>query len=105
MTAEAKAATLPMDDDKPGFGQFFCRETGRYFIVSWHRCLSRTRRFLTYVFDGQNAEALAKHKKTKFYKKRLKQLKEKIYEQEEAEFAAGKTKEILPPAHPVDTST
>ena len=84
MTAEAEAATLPMDDDKPGLGQFFCRETGRYFI---------------------DAEALAKHKKTKFYKKRLKQLKEKIYIQEEAEFAAGKTKEILPPAHPVDTST
>ena len=38
MTAEAVAATLPMDDDKPGFGQFFCRETGRYFIVSWHGC-------------------------------------------------------------------
>lgn len=105
MTAEAEAATLPMDDDKPGLGQFFCRETGRYFIVSCHRCTSRTSQFVMYVLNGQDAEALAKHKKTKFYKKRLKQLKEKIYIQEEAEFAAGKTKEILPPAHPVDTST
>ena len=34
MSTEEIKATLPFDEDKPGFGQFFCHETGRYFIVS-----------------------------------------------------------------------
>jgi len=65
------------DPDLPGGGQFYCVETGRHFI---------------------SAEALAAHKKTKGYKKRLKQLKEEKYTQDEANRGAGITKEKLPPA-------
>ena len=48
----------------------------------------------------QSKQALEAHKKTKFYKKRVKVLKtEKQYTQDEANFGAGVTKEKLPPAH------
>mmetsp|Transcript_10113 Transcript_10113/g.23445 ORF Transcript_10113/g.23445 Transcript_10113/m.23445 type:complete len:126 (+) Transcript_10113:83-460(+) len=67
------------DEDLPGGGQFYCVETARHFV---------------------NAEALALHKKSKEYKRRLKRLKEEQYTQAEAEMAAGMTKEVLPPAHP-----
>ena len=67
--------TLAFDEDKPGMGQFYCAETDRYFI---------------------DAHTLAMHKRTKFYKKTLKKLKEDMYRQEEADAAAGKTKEVLP---------
>ena len=74
-----KEKILPYDDDLPGGGQFYCAETGRYF---------------------QDQKALDAHKKTKFYKKRLKILRtEKQYTQDEANFGAGVTKEKLPPAH------
>lgn len=66
------------DDELPGGGQFYCPETGKHFI---------------------DAKALADHKKTKFYRRRLRQLKEEKYTQDEAERAAGMTKEKLPPAH------
>jgi len=66
------------DDELPGGGQFYCAETGKHFI---------------------SAKALADHKKTKFYKRRLKQLKEEKYTQGTADWAAGMTKEKLPPAH------
>jgi len=46
-----------------------------------------------------DAKALAAHKKTRAYKKRCKELKEEKYTQESAEWAAGMTKEVLPPAH------
>jgi bud site selection protein 20 len=67
------------DDELPGGGQFYCVETGKHFI---------------------NSEALEKHKKTKFFKRRLKQLQEEKYTQQTAEWAGGMTKEVLPPAHP-----
>lgn len=66
------------DDELPGGGQFYCAETARHFI---------------------DAKALADHKKTKFYKRRCRELKQEKYTQETAELAAGKTKEKLPPAH------
>lgn len=66
------------DDDLPGGGQFYCVETGRHFI---------------------SQKALDDHKKTKFYKRRLKQLAAEKYTQGTAEWASGKTKEKLPPAH------
>lgn len=66
------------DDELPGGGQFYCEETARYF---------------------SDAHSLAMHKKTKFYKRRVKQLKEEKYTQDEADRAAGMTKEMLPPAH------
>eukprot|EP01083_Nonionella_stella_P200002 732913_1 len=66
------------DDELPGGGQFFCVETAKHFA---------------------DAKALADHKKTRYYKKRCKELKEEKYTQEVAEAAAGMTKEKLPPAH------
>ncbi|KAL7541772.1 hypothetical protein ACHAXR_011206 [Thalassiosira sp. AJA248-18] len=66
------------DDDLPGGGQFYCVETGKHFA---------------------DAKALADHKKSRYYKRRCKELKEEKYTQEVAEMAAGMTKEKLPPAH------
>lgn len=66
------------DDELPGGGQFYCVETGKHFI---------------------DAKALADHKKSRFYKRRVKDLKKEKYTQETAEWAAGKTKEKLPPVH------
>ena len=66
------------DDERPGGGQFFCVETGKHFA---------------------DAKALADHKKSRYYKRRCKEMKEEKYTQEEAERAAGMTKEKLPPAH------
>ena len=60
------------DEDLPGQGQFYCVECARYF---------------------QNATGLKDHLKSKPHKKRLKELKEKPYSQEEAERAAGMTKD------------
>lgn len=68
------------DEDLPGGGQFYCAETGKHFV---------------------DAKALEDHKKSRYYKKRCKELKEEKYTQASAEWAAGMTKEVLPPAHPV----
>jgi bud site selection protein 20 len=72
------------DPDLPGGGNFYCVETGRHF---------------------QDAHALAEHKKTKGYKKRLKLLKEKQYTQEEADAAAGLGKEAYVPYGDAPTNT
>ena len=72
-------AKVAFDDDLPGGGQFYVWETGKHFI---------------------DAEAMGKHKKTRMYKRRLKELKEEQYSQAEADAGAGKSREILPPAHP-----
>jgi bud site selection protein 20 len=66
------------DDDLPGGGQFYCVETGKHFA---------------------DAKALADHKKSRYYKRRCKEIKEEKYTQAEAEWASGMTKEKLPPAH------
>ncbi|OMJ76360.1 hypothetical protein SteCoe_24302 [Stentor coeruleus] len=60
------------DEDLPGQGQFYCVECARYFV---------------------NSHSLQDHLKSKPHKKRLKELKEVPYSQEEAEKAAGMTKE------------
>mmetsp|Transcript_10592 Transcript_10592/g.19550 ORF Transcript_10592/g.19550 Transcript_10592/m.19550 type:complete len:121 (-) Transcript_10592:154-516(-) len=78
----AGGLSFERDEDLPGAGQFYCVETARHFM---------------------SADALAAHKKTKIYKKRLKVLKQPQYTQAEAEAASGMTKEILPPAHPTTT--
>ena len=57
-------------------GQFYCIETGRHF---------------------QDAEGLANHKKSRAYKRRLLDLAQKQYTQDEADWGTGKTKEVLPP--------
>mmetsp|Transcript_15465 Transcript_15465/g.21843 ORF Transcript_15465/g.21843 Transcript_15465/m.21843 type:complete len:123 (-) Transcript_15465:128-496(-) len=72
------AIKFDYDDDLPGGGQFYCVETGKHFV---------------------NAKALADHKKSRYYKRRCKELKEEKYTQSEAEWASGMTKEVLPPAH------
>ena len=70
---------IPFDDELPGGGQYYCVETDKHFI---------------------DAKALADHKKSRFYKKRVKEMKEEKYTQASSEWAAGLSKEILPPAHP-----
>jgi bud site selection protein 20 len=69
---------IKYDDELPGGGQFYCAETAKHFI---------------------DAKSLSDHKKTKFFKRRVKHLKEEKYTQETAEWASGLTKEKLPPAH------
>ena len=59
------------DEDLPGQGQYYCVECARHFI---------------------NRKSIEDHIKSKPHKKRLKELKEKPYSQEEAERAAGMTK-------------
>ena len=74
-----KPIKFEYDDELPGGGQFYCVETGKHFT---------------------DAKALADHKKSRYYKKRCKELKEEKYTQQTADWAAGMTKEKLPPAHP-----
>ena len=73
------AGQFEYDDELPGGGQFYCVETGKHFT---------------------DAKALADHKKSRYYKRRVKELKEEKYTQATAEWASGMTKEVLPPAHP-----
>ena len=61
-----------LDEDLPGLGQFHC--------IDQHH--------------------LDTHLACKTHKKRVKQSKDKQFSQDEADFGAGKVKEILPPAHP-----
>jgi bud site selection protein 20 len=81
---KAKATDTPIqfkyDDDLPGGGQFYCIESAMHFT---------------------DARALADHKKSRYYKRRCNDLKEEKYTQDSAELAAGMTKEVLPPAHPI----
>lgn len=75
-----KPIQFTYDDELPGGGQFYCVETGKHFT---------------------DAKALADHKRSRYYKRRCKELKEEKYSQDVAEWAAGMTKEEdLPPAHP-----
>ena len=67
-----------LDPDKPGLGQFYCVACCRY-------CISQ--------------KALDDHKKSRAYKRRVKELKEETpFTQKDAEAAAGMTKERLPSA-------
>ena len=67
--------TFAPDDDLPGLGQHYCVYCARHF----------------------NDEAtLEKHTKTKDHKKQKNKTMQKQYTQEEAEWGAGKSKEILP---------
>ena len=74
-----KPIAFDYSDELPGGGQFYCIETAKHFI---------------------DAKALADHKKTRYFKKRSKELKEEKYTQGFADWAAGMVKETLPPAHP-----
>ena len=74
-----KPISFEYDDELPGGGQFYSVETGQHFT---------------------DAKALADHKKSRYYKKRAKELKEEKYTQQTSEWASGMSKEKLPPAHP-----
>jgi U1-like Zn-finger-containing protein len=73
-----KPIAFEYDDELPGGGRFYCVETGKHFA---------------------DAKALADHKKSRYYKRRVKELKEEKYTQDTAEWAGGMSKEVLPPAH------
>jgi bud site selection protein 20 len=76
-TTTTATSTIPYDDELPGGGQYYCVETAKHFI---------------------DARALQDHKKTKFYKRRVKELQQQTHHtQITAEWAAGRTKEVLPP--------
>jgi hypothetical protein len=78
-------STIPYDDELPGGGQYYCVETAKHFI---------------------DATALQDHKKTKFYKRRVKELQQQTHHTHiTAEWAAGRTKEILPPISKRTTET
>lgn len=70
-------STAEFDPELPGGGRFYCVETARYFV---------------------SQDALDKHKLSKQFKKRCKELeREQNYTQESALNALGVTKEVLPP--------
>ena len=73
-----KPISFEYDDEIPGGGQFYCVESGRHFT---------------------DAKSLEDHKKSRYFKRRCKDIKEEKYTQGMAEWAAGMTKEKLPPAH------
>ncbi|KAH7474210.1 Zinc finger protein 593-like protein [Phytophthora ramorum] len=67
------------DEDLPGLGQFYCTPCGRHFI------------------DAKTRDV---HLKTKVHKRRLKDVAQKQYTQNEAMQGAGKAVEAYTPAHP-----
>mmetsp|Transcript_56289 Transcript_56289/g.98803 ORF Transcript_56289/g.98803 Transcript_56289/m.98803 type:complete len:129 (-) Transcript_56289:117-503(-) len=73
-----KKMEFEYDEDLPGLGQFYCTQCGRHF---------------------GDQSTLDIHTDSKLHKRRLRTLAIEQYTQDEAERAAGKTKEVLPPAH------
>ncbi|KAE9042917.1 hypothetical protein PR003_g3663 [Phytophthora rubi] len=67
------------DEDLPGLGQFYCTPCGRHFI------------------DEKTRDV---HLKTKVHKRRMKDVAQKQYTQNEAMQGAGKGVETYKPAHP-----
>ncbi|CAK9787281.1 putative bud site selection-related protein [Cutaneotrichosporon oleaginosum] len=63
-----KLEKQPIDEDKPGLGQHYCVECGKYY---------------------ETDAALRTHTKSKVHKRRLKDLKEGAYTVEESQRAAG----------------
>jgi bud site selection protein 20 len=72
----AVAPTFGDGDDLPGLGQHYCICCARHF---------------------HDAVTLDVHSKTKDHKRRLKDVAQKKYSQAEADWASGKTKQILAP--------
>lgn len=70
--------SFELDDDLPGLGQFYCTQCARHFADDL---------------------SLSRHLVTKDHKRRLKDVAQQQYSQREADLAAGKTVEVLPPAH------
>eukprot|EP00448_Togula_jolla_P006115 CAMPEP_0170616084 /NCGR_PEP_ID=MMETSP0224-20130122/25686_1 /TAXON_ID=285029 /ORGANISM="Togula jolla, Strain CCCM 725" /LENGTH=116 /DNA_ID=CAMNT_0010941867 /DNA_START=71 /DNA_END=421 /DNA_ORIENTATION=- len=63
-----KPGKLPMDEDLPGMGQFYCIACARFF---------------------KDAEVLKGHERSKLHKKKLKKAKEEPHTQRDAEAAIG----------------
>ncbi|WVR05594.1 hypothetical protein IAU60_002613 [Kwoniella sp. DSM 27419] len=66
--ARAKLERQEIDEDKPGLGQHYCVECGKYY---------------------ETDVALKTHKKSKVHRRRLKELRDPAYNITEAERAAG----------------
>ena len=95
---------VDFDEDLPGGGQFYVWETNRHFAdersmkeVRRRQNVSRRRAPNSEYTLTRFACRLLQHKRTREYKRRVKQLKEEKYD---PDWAAGITKEKLPPAHP-----
>jgi bud site selection protein 20 len=102
LVQDARGYSIPkfdFDEDLPGGGQFYCGETGKHFVSKCCAPAGSRHSADTFPLCQINARALADHKKTKAYKKRVKELKLTPYSQEEADRAGGMMKEVLPPAH------
>jgi len=72
-----------VDDDLPGLGQFYCLHCAKHFA---------------------DQVTLDNHKKSRPHKRRLKDVAQPKYTQEEAERGAGKMREILPKLRSGDES-
>ena len=87
---------IPFDDDLPGGGQFYCARPA----ASDAPPRARARRPRPQVETGKHfadQKGLDDHKKSRAYKRRVKELKEDTkYSQTEAEIAAGMSVEVLP---------
>ena len=66
----AQLANQPIDEDLPGLGQFYCIPCARYFV---------------------DLPALGDHNRGKTHKKRLRDLKQPLYTQKDADRAVGLT--------------
>ena len=71
-----KLLEFETDEDLPGLGQNYCTVCARHF---------------------HDSDVLEAHKKTKDHKRRLKDVSQKQYSQKEADWASGKSIEILLP--------
>ena len=79
-----KLINQPVDEDKPGLGQFYCVQCAKYFV---------------------DQTSLDSHLRGKNHKKRLKVLQEKPFTQEEAEFAAGHFYYVIKQQNTTTTTT
>jgi hypothetical protein len=68
LEASGRLPRLEFDADLPGMGQFRCLECAKFFI---------------------NENTLNEHKRSKFHKKQAKRVLDPIYNQQDAERAAG----------------
>jgi bud site selection protein 20 len=80
-TKDQKKMEFEFDDDLPGCGQFYCTPCARHFMSQVY---------------------LDTHLTSRPHKRRMKDIQQEQYSQAEADRGSGKTKEILPPAHPVE---
>jgi hypothetical protein len=95
-----KKMEFEFDEDLPGMGQHYCTECARHFsdegTLEIHtKSKDHKRRSPTMRFRSPGCNDLTYC--SCYY--RLRTLAEEQYTQAEAERAAGKTKEVLPPAH------